>query len=67
MQSAESSASQKPGRKLQKPSRESQVKAQEPQLKRESQQAADMEADFLKSLHETRVLEAQLLDALPEV
>lgn len=43
------------------------MKFPEAQLAEEGQQAADMEANFLQSLHETRTLEAQLLDALPEV
>lgn len=51
----------------QKPPAELQVEMPEAQLMGEPQQLVEMETEFLRSLHDTRVLQAQLLEALPQV
>ena len=48
-------------------SRESKAEAPRPQLKEAGAEAAALEADFLASMHETRLWEAQLQDARDQV
>ena len=48
-------------------SQEAKAEAPRPQLKEAGVEAAALEADFLASLHETRLWEAQLQDARDQV